>query len=51
MIRAALEPFEVVERRATYVAHTNSSKLMLRDEIGEERGADDVTAQRVAAMP
>lgn len=51
VIRAALVPFEVVERRATYVAHTNSSKLMLRDEIWEEVGTDDVTEKLVAAMP
>jgi len=51
IMRAALVPFEIVERRATYVAHTNSSKLMLRDEVWGEDGVDDVTNQLVQAMP
>lgn len=51
IMRAALVPFEIVERRATFVAHTNSSKLMLRDEVWEEAGVEDVTPVLVAAMP
>lgn len=51
IMRAALVPFEVVKRRATFVAHTNSSKLMLRDEIWEDAGVKDVTRKLVAAMP
>lgn len=51
VMRAALVPFVVVERRATYVVHTNSSKLMLRDEVWEDVGVEDVTVQLVAAMP
>ncbi|MEM6890348.1 MAG: hypothetical protein AAF636_19775 [Pseudomonadota bacterium] len=49
--RAALIPFDVVEGRATYVAHTNSSKFMLRDEIWNEPGVKDVTVEIRAAMP
>ena len=51
IMRAALVPFEVVKHRATFVAHTNSSKLMLRDEVWKEAGVEDVTSQLVAAMP
>lgn len=51
IMRAALIPFEVVERRSTYVAHTNSSKFMLRDDVWDEDGIEDVTDQLVAAMP
>lgn len=49
--RAALIPFDVVERRVAYVAHTNSSKFMLRDEVWDDEGVDDVTAQLTLAMP
>lgn len=51
VMRAALVPFEIVQRRATFVAHTNSSKLMLRDEVWEDEGVEDVTRHLVAAMP
>lgn len=49
--RAALVPFDVVENRVTYVAHTNSSKFMLRDEVWEDDGVEDVTDQLISAMP
>lgn len=49
--RAALIPFDVVAGRATYVAHTNSSKFMLRDEIWNEPCVEDVTAKIREAMP
>lgn len=51
IVRAALIPICVVEKRATYVAHTNSSKFMLRDDVWEEPGVQDVTKQIRTAMP
>lgn len=51
IIRAALVPFAVVERRATYVAHTNSSKFMLRDDVWDIEGVIDVTKKLMLAMP
>lgn len=51
VIRAALIPLDVVKLRATYVAHTNSSKFMLRDEVWNELDVEDVTAEIQAAMP
>ncbi|MEM0949739.1 MAG: hypothetical protein AAGK37_20240 [Pseudomonadota bacterium] len=51
VMRAALVPFEIIQRRATFVAHTNSSKLILRDDIWEDEGVEDVTTQLVAVMP
>ena len=51
VIRAALIPLDVVKLRATYVAHTNSSKVMLRDEVWNELDVEDVTAKIQAAMP
>lgn len=51
VMQAALVPFDVVKSRATYVAHTNSSKFMLRDEIWHEPGVEDVTAKIREAMP
>ena len=50
IIRAALIPFDVVTRRAKYVAHTNSSRFMLVDDIWNEAGVRDVTADLVHAM-
>ena len=49
--RAALIPFEVIERRATYVAHTNSNRFMLRDDIWDEPDVSDVTEEIRKAMP
>lgn len=51
VIRAALIPRSVVEQHATYVAHTNSSKFMLRDSIWLEHSVRDVTEEIKAAMP
>lgn len=51
IMRAALIPISVVEKRATYVAHTNSSKFMLRDDVWNELGVQDVTVQIRTAMP
>ena len=49
--KAALIPFEIVERRATYVAHTNSSRFMLGDDVWNDIGVRDVTAEIRKAMP
>jgi len=51
VIRAALIPLDVVKLRATYVAHTNSSKFMLRDDVWSELGVEDVTERLREAMP
>lgn len=51
IIRASLVPFAVVERRATYVAHTNSSKFMLQDDVWDIEGVIDVTKKLMLAMP
>jgi hypothetical protein len=41
--RAALIPYGIVEQHATFVKHTNSHKFMLRDEIWDIAGVEDVT--------
>lgn len=51
IVRAALIPISIVEKRATFVAHTNSSKFMLRDDVWDELGVQDVTVQIRTAMP
>lgn len=51
IMRAALVSFEIVERRASYVAHTNSSKFMLRDDVWSEPDVEDVTTEIKNAMP
>ena len=38
-------PYEVVARRLSHVAHTNSGKFYLRDDLRDEYGVEDVTAQ------
>lgn len=49
--RACLIPVDVVEREATYVAHTNSWRLMLRDGLWSQEGVRDITeAVRAAAL-
>jgi hypothetical protein len=49
--RAALIPYGIVERHATFIAHTNSHKFMLHDEIWEAEGVEDVTEKlRAVAM-
>lgn len=49
--RAALIPLDVVERRATFVAHTNSSKFMLQDDVWNEPAVVEVTKEIRKAMP
>jgi len=51
IVRAALVPFDIVERRASFVAHTNSSKFMLRDDVWNEPDVEDVTTEIHKAMP
>ncbi|MBB5723516.1 dihydroxyacetone kinase DhaKLM complex PTS-EIIA-like component DhaM [Loktanella ponticola] len=51
IVRAALVPLRLVEGRATYIAHANSSKFMLRDDVWDEPDVEDVTKQIRAAMP
>lgn len=51
VVRAALIPRGVVEKRSTFVAHTNSHKFLLRDDVWEAQGVQDVTAEVAAAMP
>ncbi len=43
--RAALIPYAVVEQRATFVEHTNSHKFVLRDDVWDAFGVQDVTEQ------
>lgn len=45
VLRAILIPLTVVEARSTYIAHTNSNKFMLRDEVWSIPGIGDVTAE------
>lgn len=43
--RAALIPRAVVETRSTYIAHTNSNRFILQDEIWSLDVVEDVTDQ------
>jgi hypothetical protein len=43
VLRAAIVPRAVVEERATFVAHTNSHKFLLRDDVWNAPGVRDVT--------
>lgn len=50
VVRAALVPLSIVRSRATYVAHTNSARFLLRDDVWGEVGVRDVTSElRLAA--
>ncbi|XHC09066.1 hypothetical protein ABWH98_16115 [Labrenzia sp. ac12] len=51
VVRAALLPRGVVEEQSTYVAHTNSHKFILRDDLWDVPGVRDVTTEVAAAMP
>lgn len=51
VMKAALIPIALVIERSTFVAHTNSNKFMLRDEVWNAPGVRDVTAEIAAAMP
>jgi hypothetical protein len=43
VVRAALVPVEVVQAQATYVAHVNAWRLLLRDSVWALGGVQDVT--------
>lgn len=43
VVRAALVPSSVVRERSNYIAHTNSHKFLLRDEVWNDAGVVDVT--------
>jgi hypothetical protein len=45
VLKAAIIPYAVVEQRATYIAHTNSHKFILHDQVWSEGGVKDVTAE------
>lgn len=45
VMRAAIIPFEIVTGRATYIAHTNSHKFMLRDDVWDVPDVRDVTVE------
>ena len=45
IIRAALVPVVVVRDRSVHVAHTNSWKFLLRDDVWTLPGVRDVTAE------
>jgi hypothetical protein len=51
VIKAALIPIVFVIERSTFIAHTNSNKFMLRDDVWNAPGVRDVTAEIAAAMP
>jgi hypothetical protein len=43
--RAAIIPLAVIKERAKHVVHTNSGRFLLRDEIWNITGVEDVTAK------
>ncbi|MEM7427685.1 MAG: hypothetical protein AAF441_16455 [Pseudomonadota bacterium] len=45
VLRAALIPRSVVVERSTYIAHTNSNKFMLTDDVWMQHGVRDVTVE------
>lgn len=51
VVKAALIPRSVIEARSTYVAHTNSHRFMLQDDVWSACGVRDVTSEVAAAMP
>lgn len=51
VMKAALVPIGYVVERSIYIAHTNSNKFILRDDVWTAPGVRDVTAQISAAMP
>lgn len=45
VMRAALIPHAVALQRATFVAHTNSHRFLLRDDVWSARDVRDVTLE------
>ncbi len=50
VVRAAHIPVEVVRERSTFVAHTNSHKFLLQDEVWDVPGVIDVTDRLRAVL-
>jgi hypothetical protein len=50
VLRAAIIPYVVVETRATFVAHTNSHKFILHDDVWTADDVRDVTAELRAVV-
>jgi hypothetical protein len=50
VLRAALIPHGTVKLRATYVAHTNSHKFILHDDVWRAEGVRDVTSELAAVL-
>ena len=48
VVRAAIIPRIVVEARAKFIAHTNSHKFMLHDDVWDAPSVQDVTEQLCA---
>lgn len=51
VMKAALIPAILVIERSSYIARTNSSRFMLRDDVWNAPGVTDVTLEIAAAMP
>src|SRR5882724_12329152 len=45
VFRAAIIPYAVVAKRATYVKYTNSHKFVLHDDVWDAPGVQDVTKE------
>lgn len=50
VLRAALIPHGTVKLRATCVAHTNSHKFILHDDVWRAEGVRDVTSGLAAVL-
>jgi|SRR5882724_9145349 len=44
VMKAAIIPYAIVEQRAKFIAHTNSHKFILHDDVWSAEGVKDVTA-------
>ncbi|MCO6387801.1 hypothetical protein GTK01_12355 [Aliihoeflea sp. 40Bstr573] len=51
VMKAALVLAKLVVEKSTFIAHTNSNRFMLRDDVWSAPGVRDVTAEIAAAMP
>jgi len=51
VMKAALIPIAFVIERSSFIAHTNSNKFMLLDDVWNAPGVRDVTAEIASAMP
>ena len=48
--RAAIIPYDVVETRATFIAHTNSHKFILHEDVWKASGVEEVTDRLRAVL-